>query len=186
VRENATKAQRQEGEKNRERLLRALLFYFGLSEIVPGQARNDPSTLRLCVLVAKLRRKIMKEVRKKMIVMRMNESEYKLLEDLHQKSTHKYLSTYARKVLLQKPVILKYRNQTADEFLKEMLLLKQELHYIGHNFNQAVKKLHIVDKIPEFRTWILNNEAVQKSLMKKVDEIKERMDEIYHRLNFTT
>lgn len=125
----------------------------------------------------------MKEVRKKMLVVRMNESEYKQLEDLHQKSTHKYLSTYARKILLQKPVVIKYRNQSADEFLKEMLLLKKELHYIGHNFNQAVHKLHMLDKIPEFRTWILNYDAMQKSLANKVEEIKQRMDDVYHQLN---
>lgn len=123
------------------------------------------------------------EVRRKMVIVRMNESEWKQLEDLHSKSTHKYLSTYARKVLLQKPVVLKYRNQSADEFLKEMIDLKKQLNGIGNNFNQAVHKLHILDKIPEFRTWILNYDGLQKALVKKVDEIKLKMEEMYSRMN---
>jgi hypothetical protein len=122
------------------------------------------------------------EVRDKILTVRMNESEWKQLEDLHSKSIHKHLSTYARKVLLQKPVVLKYRNQSADDFLKEMIDLKKQLNGIGNNFNQAVKKLHMVEKIPEFRTWILNNEAMQKSLLGKVEEIKVRMNEIYSKM----
>jgi hypothetical protein len=123
------------------------------------------------------------EVRKKMVIVRMNESEYKQMEELHSKSTHKYLSTYARKVLLQKPVVLKYRNQSADEFLKEMIDLKKQLNGIGNNFNQAVHKLHMLEKIPEFRTWILNNDALQKALVKNVEEIRIKMEELYQKMN---
>jgi hypothetical protein len=109
----------------------------------------------------------------------MNDEEYNLLEKLQQKTTIKYISSYARKILLQKPVVVKYRNQSADEFLKEMLLLKKELNYIGNNFNQAVHKLHLLDKIPEFRTWILNNENMQRALIKKTEEIEKRMEQMY-------
>ena len=123
------------------------------------------------------------EVRGKMIVVRMNEKEYKLLEDFHQRSTHKYLSAYARKVLLQKPVIIKYRNQSADAFLKEMLVLTRELNAIGNNFNQAVNKLHMLDKIPEFRTWLLTYDNVQRELMRKIEEVRMRMDQLYKQMN---
>ena len=113
----------------------------------------------------------------------MNEEEYNQLEKLQQKTTTKYLSTYARKVLLQRPVVVKYRNQSADEFLKEMLLLKKELNAIGNNFNQAVHKLHMLDKIPEFRTWILKYDDLQKRLMEKTEEISNRMEEIHRSLS---
>jgi hypothetical protein len=122
------------------------------------------------------------EVRNKMVIVRMNASEWRALEDLHKKSTHKYLSTYARKVLLQKPVVLKYRNQSADDFLKEMIDLKKQLNGIGNNFNQAVHKLHMLEKIPEFRTWILNYVAMQQTLVNKVEEIKVRMNQIYQQM----
>ena len=68
---------------------------------------------------------------------------------------------------------------TNRDFLKDMLELKKELHAIGNNFNQAVKKLHLLDKIPDFRAWILDNEALFHVLVKKVDEIKLRINQLY-------
>ena len=79
----------------------------------------------------------------------------------------------------KKPVIVKYRNQSADDFLKQMLELKKELNAIGNNFNQAVHKLHILDKIPEFRAWVNHYDGLQKSLIGKVDEIKLKVVQLY-------
>ena len=80
---------------------------------------------------------------------------------------------------MQKPVTVKYRNQSADDFLKQMLELKKELNGIGNNFNQAVHKLHILDKIPEFRFWIQQYDGLQKSLVSKVEEIKLKVSQLY-------
>ena len=80
---------------------------------------------------------------------------------------------------MQKPVTVKYRNQSADDFLKQMLELKKELNGIGNNFNQAVHKLHILDKIPEFRDWIQQYDGLQKSLVSKVEEIKLKVSQLY-------
>lgn len=75
------------------------------------------------------------EVRNKMVVVRMNNTEFEKAENLRKKTTEKYLSSYLRKLSLEKPVTVKYRNQSADDFLKEMLGLKKELNSIGNNFN---------------------------------------------------
>jgi len=89
------------------------------------------------------------------------------------------MSNYLRKVSLQKPVTIKYRNQTADDFLKQMLELKKELNAVGNNFNQAVHKLHLLDKIPEFRIWINQYDGLQKVLLNKVQEINLRVNQLY-------
>ena len=120
-----------------------------------------------------------KEVRKKMVVVRMNDNEFKQMEKLRKKSTERNLSSYIREVVLQKPVLINYRNQSADDFLKEMLGLKKELNSIGNNFNQAVHKLHILDKIPEFRVWVNHYDGLHQSLVSKVEEIKLRMNQLY-------
>lgn len=120
-----------------------------------------------------------KEVRRKMVVIRMNESEFNQLEKLQQQTTEKDTSSYLRKVALQKPVTVKYRNESADDFLLDMLGLRKELNAIGNNFNQAVHKLHILDKIPEFRVWVQQYDGLQKALISKVDEIKLRMNQLY-------
>ncbi|HEY5368103.1 MAG TPA: plasmid mobilization relaxosome protein MobC [Hanamia sp.] len=120
-----------------------------------------------------------KEVRKKMVVVRMNDNEFEQMEKLRKKSTERNLSSYVREVVLQKPVLINYRNQSADDFLKEMLGLKKELNSIGNNFNQAVHKLHILDKIPEFRVWVNHYDGLHQSLVSKVEEIKLRMNQLY-------
>ena len=120
-----------------------------------------------------------KEVRKHFVKTRMNDDELTQVTNWQQKTTEKDISSYLRKVALQKPVIFKYRNQTADDFLREIINLKKELNAIGNNFNQAVHKLHLLDKIPEFRAWVNQYDGVQKSLVDKVEEIKLRMNQMY-------
>jgi hypothetical protein len=119
------------------------------------------------------------EVRNKMVVVRMNNTEFEKVENLRKKTTERYLSSYLRKLSLEKPVTVKYRNQSADDFLKEMLGLKKELNGIGNNFNQAVHKLHLLDKIPEFRDWVNQYDGLQKSLVSKVEEIKLKVNQLY-------
>lgn len=119
------------------------------------------------------------EVRKKMIVVRMNNTEFEQLEKFRKQSTERSISNYLRKVSLQKPVTVKYRNQSADDFLQQMLELKKELNAVGNNFNQAVHKLHLLDKIPEFRVWINQYDGLQKALVSKVEEIKLRVNQLY-------
>ena len=119
------------------------------------------------------------EVRKIFIKIRMNDEELKQVKKKQQQTTERSLSEYIRNVSMQNPVTVKYRNQSADDFLKQMLELKKELNGIGNNFNQAVHKLHILDKIPEFRFWIQQYDGLQKSLASKVEEIKLKVSQLY-------
>lgn len=119
------------------------------------------------------------EVRNIFVKVRMNADELKLARKNQQQTTERSMSNYIRRVILHQPVIVKYRNQTADDFLKDMLLLKKELNAIGNNFNQAVKKLHMLEKIPEFRFWITYYEGMQKALLGKVNDIQSRVNELY-------
>ena len=121
------------------------------------------------------------DVRKKMVVVRMNSGEFEQLEKLCKQTTERSVSSYLREVALKKPVIVKYRNQSADDFLREMLELKNELNAVGNNFNQAVHKLHILDKIPEFRSWLNNYDGLKITLANKVEEIKFRMNQHYEK-----
>ena len=118
-------------------------------------------------------------VRSKWLTFRLNEDEEKKLNKFFSRTTSGSLSEYARDVLLREPVNVIYRNQSADEFLAEMILLKKELNAIGNNFNQVVHKLHTLDHVPEIKAWAVLNESSKKNFMKKVEEIKEKMNQIY-------
>jgi hypothetical protein len=122
------------------------------------------------------------EVRKKMVVVRLNDKEFEKLQNLQNQTTDKYLSDYLRKVLLQKPILVKYRNQSADDFLRDMLELKKQLNAIGNNLNQAVRKLHMLEKIPEFRLWLLTNEPLLHGLNDKISEVKSRIAQLNEQL----
>ncbi len=119
------------------------------------------------------------EVRKIFIKIRMNDEELKQVKKKLQQTTERSLSEYIRNVSMQKPVTVKYRNQSADDFLKQMLELKKELNGIGNNFNQVVHKLHILDKIPEFREWVNYYDGLYQSLVSKVEEIQLKVSQLY-------
>jgi hypothetical protein len=120
-----------------------------------------------------------REVRNKWLHIRLNGTEFRAINSHYKKTTCKELSDYARKVLLRKPVTINHRNQSADEILAEMIRLKNELHAIGNNFNQAVHKLHTLDTSPQVKLWLLMNENLKTALLSKTEEIKVRMNEIY-------
>jgi hypothetical protein len=116
---------------------------------------------------------------KEWISFRVKPDEYDKIYKLFQQTTCRKLSEYARKVLLNKPVVIKYRNQSADNFLEEMILLKNELSAIGNNFNQAVKRLHSLDSTAQMKSWLLVYDSTHRSFTIKVEEIKERLNQIY-------
>ncbi|HEX4375186.1 MAG TPA: plasmid mobilization relaxosome protein MobC [Puia sp.] len=110
---------------------------------------------------------------------RFKPAELEQLESYFKSTTCRKLSDYIRRMVLKKPVVVKYRNQSADEFLSEMILLKKELNAIGNNFNQSVKKLHTLDDVPEFKSWIIQNETSKQILFNKINEIYNRMNQLY-------
>jgi len=105
----------------------------------------------------------------------------KELERIHNKfsqSTSRKLSDYVRKVLLDKPITVNQRNQSLDDFMAEMILLRNELNAIGNNFNQTVKRLHALQQIDEIKTWLLLNETARQIIVSKITEIKSKINQI--------
>ena len=119
-----------------------------------------------------------KEKLARKITIRLTESEYNRLEKDCAKTTCPRPSSYARRLLTNKPVVIRYRNESMDGFMEEIILLKQELNSIGNNFNQAVKKLHTLQLIPEFRAWLSQYTAGLKMLEEKTAHIQNRIDEM--------
>lgn len=94
----------------------------------------------------------------------MNDEEFVIFQKLRNRSTEKTNSNYLRKLALREPVIVRYRNQSIDDLTTAIISLKKELNFIGHNLNQAVHKLHTLDKIPEFRNWLHTYDQLRKDL----------------------
>jgi uncharacterized protein YktA (UPF0223 family) len=122
------------------------------------------------------------EVRKIFVKIRINEAELDKLKSNQRKTTKRSLSEYLRAVALQMPVMVKFRSQSTDDFLHEIISLKRELNAVGNNFNQAVHKLHLLDKIPEFREWIKQYDGLHRTLVNKFEEIKSKMNSMYEQM----
>ncbi len=114
----------------------------------------------------------------KWLHIRLKEDDYNRIKSKFDASIDRKLSEYARKVLLQKPVIIKQRNQSLDDFMTEMMALRSELNAIGNNYNQVVKRLHLLQHFPEIKTWLLLNENARQIILKKIEEIKSKINQI--------
>lgn len=93
-------------------------------------------------------------------------------------TTKRKLSEYIRYVLLEKPVTVYTRDQSLDDMLALFNSLKNELSAIGNNFNQAVKRLHTMDRIAEIKSWAEAGEKHRELFMEKVAEINQKITQL--------
>ena len=115
------------------------------------------------------------ENRARRMIVRLNTEEHVRLDKRFKKTTCRCLSEYVRKVLFDKPVTVYYRNQSMDEVLEELILLRKELNSIGINFNQAVRKLNSVSGMPESHKWQTMLTVLRDELEPSIRNIKDRM-----------
>jgi hypothetical protein len=114
----------------------------------------------------------------RIIGLRLTLKEYEQIEKKWKASTCRKLSDYVRRHLFEKTVVTTYRNQSLDDYMAEMMRLRNELNGIGNNFNQAVKRLHTLHQIAEFRSWLITYELERQTLLNKVDEIKNHIQKM--------
>ncbi|HTE11595.1 MAG TPA: hypothetical protein VK645_11500 [Chitinophagaceae bacterium] len=112
------------------------------------------------------------------VTVRFKVQEYNLINTSFKRTTKRKLSEYIRFVLLEKPVTVYTRDKTIDDLMAQFLLLKNELSAIGSNFNQAVKRLHTMDKPAEVKPWLLVNEKHKENFFLKVAEINQKIAQI--------
>ena len=116
--------------------------------------------------------------RTKRIYIRLKPEEFSTLQEKFKKTTCRKLSEYARKVLLDKPLTVTYRNLSLDDFMQEMVRLRTDLNAIGNNLNQAVKRLHSLNQIAEFRIWLATWSNTKERIDDGIKEIKSRINNL--------
>ncbi|MBO9683394.1 MAG: plasmid mobilization relaxosome protein MobC [Flavisolibacter sp.] len=116
--------------------------------------------------------------RTKLLQVRLTIKEVAQINDAFSKSIYRKLSDFARKKLLDKPVSVYSRSQSLDDFMAEMIKLREELNAIGINYNQVVKRLHALHHFDEIKSWLAHNESSRQILFKKIDEIKYKISQI--------
>jgi len=119
-----------------------------------------------------------KNNRTELMQARMTPDEYQRIYAKFSRSTFRKLSDYIRYALLEKPIMMNQRNQSLDDFMREMERLRADLNAVGNNYNQTVKRLHTLTNFPEIKTWLLLNESSKQLLLEKVSEIKSKIAQI--------
>ncbi|AYL94208.1 plasmid mobilization protein [Mucilaginibacter celer] len=106
---------------------------------------------------------------------RLKPEEYKTLETRLGKTTFQTMSEYHRALLMGKPVTVLTRDQSMDEVLQELVLLRKELNPIGNNLNQAVRNINAAHGFPDPRLWSTLLEVIHGKLEPAMSEIRDRM-----------
>lgn len=114
--------------------------------------------------------------RTRIAAVRFTAKEYSGLVKKLKGTACRQMSEYLRNCILGKPITAKCRNASLDELMLEIIRLRKELNALANNFNQAVKKLHTLRQIPEFRDWIMQSKAQRAALLEKVEEIQKAME----------
>jgi len=112
-----------------------------------------------------------KNNRDKWLHLRLSEDERRQIDANFKASGQGNFSDYARSVMLSEPIIKGYRNQSLQDVIAELTLLRGELKSIGNNFNQAVHKLHLLKATPEIKAWFVSYELEKRILLKKIEDI---------------
>lgn len=112
------------------------------------------------------------------VTVRFKPEEYNKVTISFKATTKKKLSEYIRYVLLEKPVTVYTRDQSVDELMAELVLLRNELSAIGSNFNQLVKRLHTASHFQEIKTLVLRCENDRERFTEKVNEINLKIAEL--------
>jgi hypothetical protein len=120
-----------------------------------------------------------KELRSRRIIVRLTPEEYAGLQEKFRTTTHRVFSGYIRDLIHQRPVTIRYRNQSLDEFIPVALALKNELQTISRNFNQAVKKLNSFQQAGDLKDSFEYFAAEEFALQQKTEEIKNCLIKIY-------
>jgi len=115
--------------------------------------------------------------RSRIIGIRLTPQEYAELNRRFETTTSRKLSDYLRHVLLNGSVTIRTRDQSLDDFMAQLILLRTEFHAVGNNLNQSVKKLHSMKDNKELLPWIIAHEVHVKAIFKDVEEIKGRINQ---------
>jgi MobC-like protein len=119
-----------------------------------------------------------KSNRSRLVGLRFTAEEFTKLDERRRQTTTPEISEYIRRVLFGRPITVYQRNQSLDDFMTEMMRLRGELNAIGNNFNQTVKKLHLLKEVERVGEWAFEYERDYMALFLMIGQIKDKINQI--------
>ncbi|HEX2533150.1 MAG TPA: hypothetical protein VHK69_05415 [Chitinophagaceae bacterium] len=117
--------------------------------------------------------------RTQFLKIRISAAELREVRRLQAQCTERSLSHYTRKLLLREPVTVKNRNASMDDLTEELIPIKEVLLTLQQDYQQAVDRLRMLEKIPEFRTWIQEYGSCHQQFCQLTAEVQTRLTQLY-------
>lgn len=73
---------------------------------------------------------------------RINEAHFRRLQDLLTQSHYRSMSEMLRAIVCDQSLTIFTVDKTLDVAMEELVRIRKELHFIGHNINQTTKAFH--------------------------------------------
>ncbi|NIJ52205.1 DNA-binding transcriptional regulator GbsR (MarR family) [Dyadobacter arcticus] len=83
-----------------------------------------------------------------------------------------------RLVLLNKPVSVVTRDQSADDLMREVTRVRVEVSRLGNNSNQATKRLHTLSQISEFRSHLEQQNSQNEEILAVLEQVKSVINKL--------
>lgn len=109
--------------------------------------------------------------RNKWLHVRLTLQEYEKIQTALGQTVQDSLSDYARKLLLKKPVIGRYKDTGMQDLLAELTVLKRDLHGLSTNYNQIAKKLNSVCE-NETSSYLVHGQKLQQGILESLDSLQ--------------
>ncbi len=116
--------------------------------------------------------------RNRWLHIRLTKEELDFIDKNFKASACRKRSDFVRRNLLRKPIVMRYRNDSLDKLLHELIQLRTQLNFMGNNFNQSVKKLHTIFEISDFRIWIMAFDSDRNKYFSLIEEIKKHIENL--------
>lgn len=117
-----------------------------------------------------------RDCRKVSISLLLSTTEWELAKNAFSSSICQYFSEYARKKLLDKPVTFNYRNQSIDDFVTEMITLRNSLDALG-------KELYLLLIKSQEPGYKLEHRDIETILLKMSIEFSQKVEDIKNGIN---
>jgi uncharacterized protein YukE len=116
--------------------------------------------------------------RSRIVGVRFTKEEFEKLHEKSRHSTTSQLSEFIRRCVFDKPIVIKHRNQSLDEFMGVLMDLRKELNAIGNNFNQSVRQINTFKEVQAIEHFAQSYGADRDELFNRVERIEERIHQI--------
>jgi hypothetical protein len=113
--------------------------------------------------------------------LRLSTSELQELKRRCNRTTCRGLSDYARRMLLHQKITAYTRNQSLDDFLAELILVRSQLQSACSDFQKVVEKLQNTTSTPELQLWLHLEQKAQTTLLDRVESIQDCITKIYRK-----